>query len=159
MRPLRWPATVAAWADPPIASPGVRLARHRGTTAHVASIYPFHGGHALADVAAPYVGVNVTDGGSAWCYDPFELYGRRPRRRDDPDQLEHVGARRTGQRQVERSKTMLWRQAGYYGTRRFIAISDPKGEYGPLSAALGMPTRQAAARRPRPAQPARPRTR
>lgn len=69
---------VPVWVGPaPVGSnPGVRVARHRATTAHLASVHPFHGGHALAEVSAPFVGVNRTDGGSAWCYDPFELYGR-----------------------------------------------------------------------------------
>ena len=34
---------------------------------------------------------------------------------------------------------MLYRQAAFYGHRRFISISDPKGEYGPLARALDMP--------------------
>ena len=35
-------------------------------------------------------------------------------------------------------KMVVWREAGFYGARRFAAISDPKGEYGPLAEALGM---------------------
>ena len=60
-----------------------------------------------------------------------------------------LSAKSTGNGKSTAVKTMLWRQAGYYGQRRFIAISDPKGEYGPLSAATGDPDRQVAARRPR----------
>jgi hypothetical protein len=118
----------------------VRVARHRATTAHLASIHPFHGGHALAEVAAPYVGVNVTDGGSAWCFDPFELYGRDLGAGMILTNSNMVVLGEPGNGKSTAVKTMLWRQAGFYGSRRFIAVSDPKGEYGPLAAVLGMPT-------------------
>ena len=134
------PVALRRGPDPPIANPGLRVARHRATTAHLASVHPFHGGHALADVAAPYVGVNVTDGGSAWCYDPFELYGRDLGGGMILTNSNLLVLGEPGNGKSTAVKTMLWRQAGYYGSRRFIAISDPKGEYGPLSAALGIPT-------------------
>ena len=54
---------------------GLRVGRHRGTTANLASIYPFHGGHNAGE-RGPFLGVNVTAGGSGWFFDPFELYGR-----------------------------------------------------------------------------------
>ena len=133
----------------------MRVARHRATTAHLASVHPFHGGHALADVAAPYVGVNVTDGGSAWCYDPFELYGRDLGGGMILTNSNMLVLGEPGNGKSTAVKTMLWRQAGYYGARRFIAISDPKGEYGPLAGGVRDPDGQAAARRPRPTQPAR----
>ena len=132
-------ALVAAGDDGPSRA-GVRVPRHRATTAHLASVHPFHGGHALADIAAPYVGVNQTDGGSAWCYDPFALYGRDL---GDGTILTNSNMLILGEPGNGKStavKTMLWRQAGYYGPRRFVAISDPKGEYAPLAAALAMPT-------------------
>ncbi len=118
---------------------GLRLPRHRGTTAHVASIYPFHGGRALHDVAAPFVGVNVTDGQSAWCYDPFELYGRDLGGGTvlTNSNMLVLGVPVNGKSSAV--KTMLYRQAAFYGHRRFISISDPKGEYGPLARALDMP--------------------
>lgn len=119
---------------------GLRLPRHRGTTAHVASIYPFHGGRALHDVAAPFVGVNVTDGQSAWCYDPFELYGRDLGGGTVVTNSNMLVLGEPGNGKSSAVKTMLYRQAAFYGQRRFISISDPKGEYGPLAAALEMPT-------------------
>lgn len=134
------PVALRRGPDPTIANPGVRLVRHRATTAHLASVHPFHGGHALADVPAPYVGVNVTDGGSAWCYDPFELYGRDLGGGMILTNSNLLVLGEPGNGKSTAVKTMLWRQAGYYGSRRFIAISDPKGEYGPLSSALGIPT-------------------
>jgi hypothetical protein len=120
-------------------NPGLRVARHRATTAHLASLYPFHGGHALAGLAAPYVGVNVTDGGSAWCFDPFELYGRDLGGGIVVTNSNMLVLGEPGNGKSTAVKTMLWRQAGYYGARRFIAVSDPKGEYGPLADAVGMP--------------------
>lgn len=118
---------------------GLRLPRHRGTTAHVASIYPFHGGRALADVAAPFVGINVTAGQSAWCYDPFELYGRDLGGGTVLTNSNMLVLGEPGNGKSSAVKTMLYRQAAFYGHRRFISISDPKGEYGPLARALDMP--------------------
>lgn len=118
---------------------GLRLPRHRGTTAHVASIYPFHGGRALHDVVAPFVGVNVTDGQSAWCYDPFELYGRDLGGGTVLTNSNMLVLGEPGNGKSSAVKTMLYRQAAFYGYRRFISISDPKGEYGPLARALDMP--------------------
>lgn len=118
---------------------GLRLPRHRGTTAHVASIYPFHGGRALHDVRSPYVGVNVTDGYSAWSYDPFELYGRDLGGGTVLTNSNMLVLGEPGNGKSSAVKTMLYRQAAFYGQRRFISISDPKGEYGPLARALGMP--------------------
>ena len=135
----RW-RDVAVDADGGVSSPGLRVARHRATTAHLASVYPWQGGHALAGLDAPYVGVNVTDGGSAWCYDPFELYGRDLGGGTVVTNSNMLVLGEPGNGKSTAVKTMLWRQAGFYGSRRFIAISDPKGEYAPLAAALDMPT-------------------
>lgn len=118
---------------------GLRLARHRGTTAHVAAIYPFHGGRALRGVDAPFVGVNVTDGQSAWCYDPFQLYGRDLGGGTVLTNSNMLVLGEPGNGKSSAVKTMLYRQAAFYGHRRFISISDPKGEYAPLARALGMP--------------------
>lgn len=117
--------------------PGLRLPAHRGTTAHVASLYPFQAGH-CTDVHAPFGGIDVTSGGAGWFFDPFELYGR-----------DIGGATLTNSNMLivgepgfgksAAAKTMLWRQAGFYGRRRFVAVSDPKGEYVLLAEALGLP--------------------
>lgn len=115
---------------------GLRIGRHRGTTANVASIYPFHGG-LHAGERGPFLGVNVTAGGSGWFFDPFEMYGRDL----DGATLTNSNMLIVGEPGFGKSataKTILWRQAGYYGRRRFIAISDPKGEYGPIGNALGL---------------------
>ena len=108
------------------------VARHRGTTANLCSLYPWHTGPGPTD-RGPYLGVNVAAGGSGWFYDPFELY---PALLTDSNMLI---AGRPGQGKSAAVKTFLYREIGVYGRRRFIAINDPKGEYGPLADALGMP--------------------
>ena len=123
-------------ATAPLIGTGLRVARNRGTTANLASIYPFHGSHQAGE-CGPFLGVNVSAGGSGWFFDPFELYGR-----------DLGGATLTNSNMLivgepgfgksATAKTILWRQAGYYGKRRFIAVSDPKGEYGPIGDALGL---------------------
>jgi len=118
---------------------GLRLARHTGTTAHIASIYPFHGGRALQSSASPYVGINVTDGNSAWSYDPFELYGKDLGGGTILTNSNMLILGEPGNGKSSAVKTMLYRQAAFYGRRRFLSISDPKGEYGPLARALDMP--------------------
>jgi type IV secretory pathway VirB4 component len=118
---------------------GLRLPRHTGTTAHIASIYPFHGGRALQSSASPYVGINVTDGNSAWSYDPFELYGKDLGGGTILTNSNMLILGEPGNGKSSAIKTMLYRQAAFYGRRRFLSISDPKGEYGPLARALDMP--------------------
>lgn len=104
----------------------LRVRWHRGTTAHVASIYPFSiqgsfGCH------GPYVGVDVLAGGAEFCWDPFEAY--------------HSGAvtnpnawifGEPGNGKSALVKCLLWRMAAIYGMGgrgRWFAIADPKGEY------------------------------
>jgi type IV secretory pathway VirB4 component len=110
---------------------GLRLARHRGTTANLCTLYPFHTGPGPGR-AGPYLGVHVTGGGAAWHYDPFELY---PHVLTDSNILI---AGRPGRGKSTAVKTFLYRELAVYGRRRFVSISDPKGEYGPLADALGL---------------------
>ena len=133
------PPLISGVPTVPGAGGGLRLPRHRGTTAHVASVYPFHGGRALHGVRAPYVGINVTDGYSAWSYDPFELYGQDLGGGTVLTNSNMLVLGEPGNGKSSAVKTMLYRQAAFYGQRRFISISDPKGEYGPLARALDMP--------------------
>lgn len=114
---------------------GLPMQRHRTTTANAATLYPWHGGPGLT-TAGPYLGVNITGGDSRWHYDPFELY-QQP---DSPITDSNILiAGRPGRGKSTAVKTFLYREVGLYGRRRFLAINDPKGEYGPLAAALGMP--------------------
>ena len=111
--------------------PGLRLPRHRGTTANLATLYPFHTGPALG-TRGPLLGLSVTGGGAGWFYDPFELY---PELITDSNVLI---AGRPGMRKSSMVKVFLHRQLALYGDRRFVAINDPKGEYAPLAQALGL---------------------
>jgi hypothetical protein len=116
-----------------LASVGLRLPRHRGTTAHLASIYPFHAA-TLTPGRGPFLGRDAIGGGCGWFFDPFELYGTPGLTNSN---MLIVGEPGFGKSAA--AKTMLWREAGYYGDRRFIAISDPKGEYAPLAVGIGLP--------------------
>ncbi len=96
---------------------------------------------------APYMGVSVTAGMSAFHFDPFELY---------PDVLTNPNVLVVGEVGSGKSTTVkafLSRSVAVYGPLRFVAILDPKGEYGPLADSLGHPHGPAAPRRRRPAQP------
>ena len=109
----------------------VVVPRHRGTTANLCSLYPWHSGPGPSD-RGPYLGVNESAGGSGWFFDPFELYGTLL---TDSNILI---AGRPGRGKSAAVKTFLYREIGVYGRRRFIAINDPKGEYAALGEALGM---------------------
>ena len=113
-------------------SSGLALPRHRGTTANLSTLYPWHTGPGPTR-RGPYLGVNVTGGGTGWFYDPFELYGGVL---TDSNVLV---AGRPGKGKSTAVKTFLYREVGLYGQRRFVAINDPKGEYGALGERLGMP--------------------
>ena len=110
---------------------GLRLPRHRGTTANLCTLYPWHTGPGPTR-RGPYLGVNVTGGGTGWFYDPFELYGGVL---TDSNVLV---AGRPGRGKSAAVKTFLYREVGVYGRRRFVAINDPKGEYGQLAEHLGL---------------------
>ena len=53
--------------------PGLRLRRHRATTAHACALYPFHADGGLGPRGI-YIGEDVSAGGASWHYDPFQLY-------------------------------------------------------------------------------------
>lgn len=114
-----------------IARPGLRLPRHRGTTANLCTLFPFHTGSAPGH-RGPWLGSHLTGGGSGWFYDPFELY---PRVLTDSNILV---AGRPGRGKSAAVKTFLYRELACYGRRRFVAVNDPKGEYAPLAEALGL---------------------
>lgn len=114
---------------------GLIVPCHRGTTANLCTLYPWHSGPGPG-MAGPYLGVNVTAGGSGWFFDPYELYGDDRQVISDSNVLI---AGRPGKGKSAAAKTFLFREIAVYGRRRFIAINDPKGEYGPLAEALGMP--------------------
>ena len=108
----------------------LRIARHRATTAHLASAYPF-AAEGRVGGAGVYLGANVLTGGGAFTYDPFEAY--RAGAITNPNML---FAGEPGVGKSAAAKCFIYRSVGVFG--RWAAIADPKGEYGPLAKALGL---------------------
>src|SRR5207253_7786506 len=109
---------------------GLRIPRHRATTAHLCSAYPFAAEGGLG-VDGIYLGTNVLTGGGGFAYDPFEAY--RAGLVTNPNML-FAGEPGTGKSAT--AKCLIYRACGVFG--RWVAIADPKGEYLPLAAALGL---------------------
>lgn len=114
--------------------PSLRLTFHRGTTAHLGSVYPFSV-QAAFGYRGPYVGLDLLAGGAEFCFDPFEAYGEG--RITNPN-VWIMGEPGHGKSALV--KCLLWRTAALYGGehRRFVAIADPKGEYLALAERLGL---------------------
>lgn len=101
--------------------------------AHLASVYPFQADAGFPPLG-PYLGVNVTAGLGAFCFDPFAFY---PQFLSGPNCLV-IGE--VGSGKSATVKAFLRRSLALYGHRRFIAVLDPKGEYGPFAHAHGLAT-------------------
>jgi type IV secretory pathway VirB4 component len=117
------------------ARPTLHLPWHRGTTAHVCSLYPFSVQASFGWQGA-YVGIDVLAGGAEFCWDPFEAY--RTGQVTNPN-CWILGEPGNGKSALV--KTLLWRMAAIWGTGdggRFVAIADPKGEYVPIAERLGL---------------------
>jgi type IV secretory pathway VirB4 component len=117
--------------------PALRLAYHRGTTAHVSSIYPFSV-QASFGHRGTYVGIDLLAGGGEFCWDPFEAYASGLVTNPNGWVLGEPGNGKSAL-----VKCLLWRQAAVYGhgpEGRWIAIVDPKGEYSTLAGHLGLTT-------------------
>jgi type IV secretory pathway VirB4 component len=108
----------------------LRLPRHRGTTAHLASAYPFQAGDGLG-ARGVYLGTDLLSGGGGFAYDPFEAYAEGML--TNPNML-FAGEPGTGKSAA--AKTFLYRSVGVFG--RWAAVADPKGEYLPLADALDL---------------------
>lgn len=118
----------------------LRVVRHRGTTAHLASAYP-----CLAEAGVGhrgvYLGTDLLTGGGGFAFDPFEAY--QAGLVTNPNLLV---AGEPGMGKSTLVKTFLTRALTIYNTRadgeagaRWVAIVDPKGEYGPLADAADLP--------------------
>lgn len=115
--------------------PSLRLPRHRGTTAHVCSVYPFSVAPGLGHRGV-YIGSDLLTGGGGFCWDPFEAYDQHLTTNPNTWVLGEPGNGKSAL-----VKTLLYRMAGIWGSdsSRFLAICDPKGEYRQLAAALDLP--------------------
>lgn len=115
--------------------PTLALRWHRGTTAHISSLYPFSVQEPFG-WRGPYIGLDVLAGGAPFCWDPFEAYAS--------GQVTNPNCWILGEPGNGKSalvKTLLWRMAAIWGLGedgRFIAIADPKGEYVPVAERLGL---------------------
>lgn len=115
--------------------PALHLPYHRGTTAHLATLYPFSVQPA-ADHRGVYVGTDHLAGGAAFYWDPFEAYAAGTVTNPNVWVLGEPGGGKSAL-----VKCLLSRMASVYGQDeggRWIAIADPKGEYVPLAGNLGL---------------------
>ena len=113
-------------------TPGLRVDRHRATMAHLASVYPCHTDTSIGE-RGPYIGVNVTGGGSGWYFDPFELYASGVLTNPNVIVTGDIGSGKSAL-----VKAFLGRELAVYGRRRMVTILDPKGEYTPFAQAHGL---------------------
>jgi len=116
--------------------PGLRAPRHRATTANLSAVYPFQAARGLGPRGV-YLGADVLSGGGAFCYDPFALYTQGVLTSPNVLVLGEVGSGKSAA-----VKALVYRSIGVFGSPgglpRWAAVLDPKGEYAPLAAALGL---------------------
>ena len=110
-------------------TPLLRLPRHEATTANLAATYPFHADRGLG-ARGLYLGTEVLSGG-AFCFDPFELYGAGVLTSPNMLVLGDLGSGKSAA-----TKCFLSRSIAVLD--RWVAIVDPKGEYGPLAERHGL---------------------
>ncbi len=122
--------------SPALRASGLRLPRHRATTAQLCSAYPFQAEAGLGSRGV-YLGTNCLTGGGAFTYDPFEFYTQGLLTNTNMVVLGEPGWGKSAS-----VKCLLHRTIGVLaspgGGPRWAGIADPKGEYGPLAAALGL---------------------
>lgn len=109
---------------------GLRVARHRATTAQLAGLYPFVASRALPH-SAVVIGLDRLGESGVFRYDPFALY--RAGALTNPN-LVVFGEPGTGKSAAV--KALCRRLAADQPT--YVAIIDPKGEYAPLAEMLGL---------------------
>jgi hypothetical protein len=108
----------------------LRLPRHRSTTAHLCSAYPFPAEAGLGHRGI-YLGTNLLTGGGGFAFDPFEAYAAGAITNPNMLLAGDVGAGKSAT-----AKTFVYRSVAVFG--RWVAIADPKGEYRALADALGL---------------------
>lgn len=100
---------------------------HSATTANIQAIYPFQS-EAGFGAQGPYIGESRL--GGAFCWDPWELYKAGHLTNPNCLVMGEVGSGKSSL-----VKTLVYR--GQLFKNRRALIVDPKGEYGPLTRALG----------------------
>jgi len=97
------------------------------TTRNVQAIYPFQSELGFG-AAGPYIGESRL--GGAFTYDPWELYAAGHLTNPNMMIMGEIGSGKSAL-----VKTLIWRSMVFKNRRALIV--DPKGEYGPLTRALG----------------------
>lgn len=113
---------------------GLVLARSRSTMAHLRSAYPFHADAGFGDRGA-FIGTNITGGLAGFYFDPFEFYTARHLTNPNMIVMGSVGYGKSAT-----VKALIRRLRAVYGSQRYLAIIDPKGEYSALADDLGLAT-------------------
>lgn len=114
---------------------GLRLPRHRATTAQACCLFPFVAQAPLPGGRVP-LGVDRLGANGVFSFDPFELYGAGVLTNPNVVVVGEPGSGKSAA-----VKTFCHRQlsaADASGRGRFLAVVDPKGEYGPLAAVHGL---------------------
>lgn len=114
------------------AGPRLRSSWHRGSTAQVASIYPWSVHGRLCE-RGPLIGLDCLAGDCAFLWDPFEAYHEGLVTNPNVAVFGEPGMRKS-----TLVKTFLWRMFSLYGDRRWVGVADPKGEYLDLAELLGL---------------------
>ena len=113
-------------------SVGLSLERSRSTMAHLRSAYPFHADAGFGDRGV-FMGANVSGGLSAFYFDPFEFYAARHLTNPNMIVMGSLGFGKSAT-----VKALIRRLRAVYGDQRYLAIVDPKGEYGAVADDLGL---------------------
>lgn len=111
---------------------GVPVEWQRTTMAHLCSAYPFHADVGFGERGV-LLGANVTGGMSGFYFDPFEFYAQRHLTNPNMIVMGSVGYGKSAT-----VKALIRRLKAVYGSERYLAVIDPKGEYGPVAADLGL---------------------
>ena len=100
--------------------------------AHLCSVYPFHADAPFGERGV-LMGANVTAGFAGFFFDPFEFYAQGHLTNPNVIVMGSVGFGKSAT-----VKALIRRLKAVYGDGRYLAIIDPKGEYGPVAADLGL---------------------
>ena len=117
--------------------PQLHAPRHASTTAHSCTLYPW-GVHGSLGFEGVYLGSDTLGGGGSFCFDAFEAY----RIFSTSGSATNTNMMVMGQPGMGKSalmKSLLYRTASIYGSKRFLAICDVKSEYTELAEELGIP--------------------
>lgn len=100
--------------------------------AHLCSAYPFHADIGFGDRGV-LLGANVTGGMGAFYFDPFEFYRAGLLTNPNMVVMGSVGFGKSAT-----VKAFVRRLKAVFGDDRYLAVVDPKGEYAPVAADLGL---------------------